>query len=250
MTSPPDTTDDHDTEQLLVGVPWELFLQWFASVWKQGQHVAIVGPTGCGKTTCAVGLTRLRKWVLALDAKGGDDTLAGSGYTPVADWPPPRRIVKDISEGRPARLVVGFTPKTLKDRPKLRDFLARVLDGAWLDGGWTLEIDELQIMADHKMMGLGASVEEFLIAARNKKVSVLTLFQAPAWVPTASTRQATWIILYPTRDETVIKSLAAKIGRPWQELKAILHALPDHHIVVVGLNPRDPYVLTKPEFVA
>ena len=78
----------------------------------------------------------------------------------------------------------------------------------------------------------------------------MTAFQAPAWVPTASTRQATWIIIFPTRDVTVIKNLAEKIGRDWHDLQDILHDLPDFHCVIAGLNPRDPLVATRPPKVA
>lgn len=236
----------HRDDDFVIGVPWETFIAWYSTVWEQGQHVALVGPTGCGKTTCAIGIGRTRRWVLALDAKGGDSTLAKSGYTRITSWPPPRKIRQDIAEGRPARLVAGFSPKTLADRPRLRLFLRRVLDEAWIDGGWTIQVDELQIMAHGKMMGLSGEIEQFLVAARDKNLSVLNLFQAPAWVPTAATRQAEWIILYPTRDIDVIKALAAKIGRDWHDLAELLHELPDHHIVVSGVNPRDPLVLTKP----
>lgn len=234
----------------MVGVDWLTFRKWFASVWEQGKHVALVGPTGCGKTTAAVGICRGRRWVLALDAKGGDDTLAASGFQPISDWPPPRKVREQIARGEPARLVAGFSPETIRDRIKLRNYLARVLEAAWLDRNWTIEVDELQLMADRKMMALGGLIEEFLVAARTRGCSIVTCFQAPSWVPTASTRQADWIILYPTRDVTVIKSLAEKVGRDWHELQEILHHLPDHHILVCGLNPRDPMVLTKPEKVS
>lgn len=234
-------------EDIVVGVEWPTFLAWFASVWKQGQHVALVGPTGCGKTTAEIGLCGLRRWVLGLDAKGGDDTLALAGWQQVDAWPPSKKIRNDIAEGRPARLVAGFSPETIHDRVRLTEFLQKVMEAAWIDRNWTLGIDELQLMADRKMMGLGPLVEEFLVAARTRGVSVVSCFQAPAWVPTASTRQATWIGLFPTTDTGVIKTLAEKIGRDWHDLEAVLHELPDHHMVMCGQNPKDPMVLTRPE---
>ena len=51
------------------------FLPWFQEAWKPGQHVALIAPTGAGKTTFAAGLLGLRKYVLALDEKGGDLSL-------------------------------------------------------------------------------------------------------------------------------------------------------------------------------
>ena len=46
------------------------FLPWFQTAWQPGQHVALIAPTGAGKTTFAGGLLNLRRYVLALDAKG------------------------------------------------------------------------------------------------------------------------------------------------------------------------------------
>jgi energy-coupling factor transporter ATP-binding protein EcfA2 len=237
------TSDD------VVGVEWPDFLTWFRSVWQQGQHVAIVGPTGCGKTTVAVGITSLRKWVIALDPKGGDKTLKKSGYTPVADWPLPKPIRNDIADGKSARLVMGFKPRTMPEIDKLKALLRDTMEGIWIDGGWTVQADEAQILADRKMMNLGSHMEKMLVAARDKNISMVSLFQAPAWVPTATTRQATFIFIFPTRDVDVIKSLAAKIGRNWRDLEQILHAIPDHYCIVSGLNPREPLILTKPDEV-
>jgi energy-coupling factor transporter ATP-binding protein EcfA2 len=241
------TTSDLDDD--VVGVEWDVFLDWFKTVWHQGQHVSIIGPTGCGKTTAAVGIAKLRRWVIALDPKGGDTTLSDSGFRRVREWPLPKDVLQDVAEGRSARVVQGFMPRKMAEFTVLKELLRDTIEGVWLDGGWTVIVDETQIACDRKMMNLGPQVEKMLVAARDKKLSTITLFQAPAWVPTATTRQATWIIIFPTRDETVIKTLAAKIGRDWHDLKYILHMLPDHHCVIAGLNPRDPLVLTKPEKV-
>src|SRR5258708_36666052 len=76
----------------VVGVSWEVFLEYFADVWEPGQHIALVGPTGEGKTTFAVGILKARKWVMALDPKGEDDTLTASGFIRVTRLPLPRQI--------------------------------------------------------------------------------------------------------------------------------------------------------------
>lgn len=237
-------------DERIIFVPWHIFILWFASVWQQGQHVTLVGHTGCGKTTLAICLERVRNWVVALDAKGGDETLAGSGFTPISSWPPPRKIRRQIGEGRPARMVAGFSPERIEDVEKLKLFLSKVLDALWIDGSWTIQMDELQIFTDPKMMGLRGPYETFMIAARNKKASIVSLFQAPAWVPTASTRQATWIFLYRTRNRTVIKALADIIGWPWQELEIVLKNIPPFHCILCQMDPFEPLILTCPPKVA
>lgn len=230
----------------MVGVPWETFQAWFADVWKPGQHVAMIGPTGQGKTTMALGILGTRKYVLSLDAKGGDSTLSKAGFTRIYDWPPPREVLNDIADGKPARLSVGFELRTMADFAKLKALMAKVLSAAFAEKGWTIHLDELQLLADRKMMNLGPLIEKHLVSSRDKKISIVSLYQAPAWVPTAASRQATWVMLWPTRDEDVIKKCAAISGRKWQELMQAIKLLPKFHVLVIGLDPTAPIVLTTP----
>ena len=68
----------------VIGLPWERFLAYMRDTWKPGQHIAMIGPTGEGKTTFAAGLLSIRKWVMALDPKGEDETLTKSEMHAVA----------------------------------------------------------------------------------------------------------------------------------------------------------------------
>ena len=232
--------------QAAVGVPWDVHLAWFADMWKVGQHKALVGPTDSGKTTYAVPILRLRRFVLAFDPKGGDSRLAASGFTPCPKWPPGGKIREDIAEGRPARLVVGFPCQTLADKKRLRKLQADAMEGAWEEGGWTLYLDEFQVLADRRMMGLDKMAEELLISARDpKRMTIVTSYQAPAWVPTASTRQAQWFAVWKTLDVNIIKALAEKMGRDWREMLRIMRAMPRHHILIGGTDTDAPLVITK-----
>src|SRR5437016_5933255 len=76
-----------DDSALVVGLPWDDFLSYMAWSWKPGQHIAMIGPTGEGKTTFAAGLLNLRNWVLALDPKGEDETLSASGFERITHLP-------------------------------------------------------------------------------------------------------------------------------------------------------------------
>lgn len=71
----------HGDGRAVVGLEWDDFLAYMRDVWEPGQHIAMIGPTGEGKSTFAVGLLSLRKWVLALDPKGEDETLTESGLS-------------------------------------------------------------------------------------------------------------------------------------------------------------------------
>lgn len=233
-----------EVESRVVGVPWEMFLSWLGDTWEPGQHIALVGPTGEGKTTFAVGILNLRKWVLALDPKGEDDTLTASGFVRITSLPLPRRIRNDIAEGRPARLIVGGAARNDAEERALRKLMHDTVAMVRQQGGWTIYADEFQILADMRMFNLGKPIEQLLISARKNRTSVVTAYQAPAWVPRAATRQAWGVVVWPTRDRAMIKSVAESMGRPWRELEAGIDELPPFHVLVIPKSIRAPMVLT------
>lgn len=230
-------------KQVVKGMEWEDFLEYFKGVWKPGQHMALVGPTGMGKTTFAVPVMNLRKYVLALDPKGGDDTLAASGFQRISSWPPPKEVWKDISEGKTAKLIVGAKGASIET---LAVHFQKALEDIYKQGGWTVYIDEFQIAADRRMMNLAKLAERLLVSARFKKVSVVTAYQAPSWVPTASTRQATWIVMWPTRDEDCIKAIGQKSGRDRIQFTHIVKNLPPYHALVIPPNMDEEMIIVNP----
>lgn len=234
----------------VISVEWSIFLRWLEIVWEPGKHFALVGPTGEGKTTFAVGILSLRKWVMALDAKGEDQTLAASGFIRVTKFPLPRAIRNAIAEGKPARLIIGGPTHSESEERYLRQLLARAVSMVRHQGGWTLYADEFQILADLRMFGLGKPIEQGLVSARAKGSSIVTSFQAPAWVPRAATRQAWGVAMWPTRDRAMIKNVAESMGRDWRELEAVVDMLPEFHCVVIPKKLKDPLIITHPPKVA
>ena len=244
-------TDEYEDEEptappMIVGVPWGTFLAWLKDAWAPGTHLAIVGPTGEGKTTFVVGILGLRKWVIALDPKGEDETLAASGFTRITKLPLSARVRDDIASGIPARFIIGGPSRTAAEQAHLRDLMRQGLAMVREQGGWTLYVDEFQIIADMRMFGLGKQVEELLISARRNRTSVITSFQAPAWVPRAATRQAWGTLLLPTRDINMIKAVAESMGRPWQELAAAVNQLPQYHGLFIPKSIHSPMLLVNP----
>ena len=235
---------DELLERRVEAAPWEMFLDWWGDIWEPGQHIALIGPTGQGTSTFAVGILKLRKWVIALDAKGGDDTLAKSGFQPIKAWPPPSKVRDEIAEGKPARLIMTGTTRTRKDMAKLVALMNEAIEGARAEGGWTVYADEFQILADQRMFGLGVPVEQMLISARSAGSSVVTSFQAPAWVPKAGTRQASFVVMLKTADKNMIQTVAEAVGREWHELKDALGELPKYHVLVIPQDIHAPMVLT------
>jgi len=225
---------------------WDDFLKWFDQEWEPGKHLALIGPTGEGKSTFAVGVLALRKWVLALDPKGEDETLSRSGFKRITRWPVDSKTRDQIAEGKPARLIVGGGVRTRAELEKLRQLMHDAVEGVRAEGGWTIYADEFQLLADRRMYGLDKEIEALLIAARSRGTSVVTAFQAPAWVPKAGTRQASFVVMWPTRDRVMIKTVAEAMGRGWHDLADAVDELPPFHVLVIPKRIREPMILTHP----
>lgn len=230
----------------VIGVPFDHFLIWLRSSWTPGKHFALCGPTGEGKSTFAVHALKSRKWVMALDAKGEDDTLEASGFTRITSFPLPRRIRNDISEGLPARLILGGSARNDREERALRSLMAQGVAAVRQQGGWTVYADEFQVLADLRMFGLGKPIEQLLITARKNRTSVMTSFQAAAWVPKAATRQAAFIALWPTRDRAMIKAIAEAAGRPWREVEEAVDVLPQYYVIIIPSNIHSPMMIVHP----
>jgi hypothetical protein len=234
----------------VIGLPWDTFLRYMRDTWKPGQHIAMIGPTGEGKSTFAGGLLSLRKWVMALDPKGEDETLTATGYervrtVPTANrgpawrvkhWQSARqwdRIEKAIAEGKPARVIVGGPARTDAQDAANQALMRRSFTYAREAGGWTVYVDEFELISSQRQFNLGRNVERMLISARRDGTSVVTSFQAAAWVSKHATRQARFAVIWPTGDRRMIQNVAESMGRDWKQLATAVDELPKWHVLVI-----------------
>jgi hypothetical protein len=221
--------------------------------WQPGEHIGIVAPTGIGKSTFATSLVLTRKYVLIPDAKGGDDTLSRTGFPRLTSWDKrkvKRQIDKNDEDGKPSRFVLGIVCRTRADRERNRALLDKALPECWEMGGWTVYVPDLQLVTDRRFYGLGDHVEEMLIAARNKKISVVTDWQRPANVPRAAGDQTRFLAVGYTRDRDVIDRLAEMLGRTGAEIRGAIKGLGGagkYHWLVSSPDPFDPLIVTRSE---
>jgi len=145
-------------------------------------------------------INECRRYALALDPKGEDETLEGSGWVRVRELPKQgiqaawdrvrdksdqrtwRQIYERIEAGGDARVIVGGGSRTDAEDEALRNLMRDAITFSRHSGGWTLFVDEFELLSSQRMMRLGSMIERMLITARRDKTSVVTTFQAPAWV--------------------------------------------------------------------
>lgn len=230
---------------------WRKFLRWWHTVFEPGQHVAVIAPTGAGKTTMVGGILPLRRFVLCFDPKGGDHTLAATGFPRLHKWPPPKRAYEDMERGIPYRRILGPANPRHDEAAKISDNFGRALDSIYDEKNWTVFLPDLQLLTDRDLGGNHAGkIKRQLIAARDRRVSVITDFQSPSWVPRAAYQQSTWAAVSYTRDRDTIDRLAEILGRPKPEIQGAMAGIPTHGWLIVGRNPREPFRVTRPDPLA
>src|SRR5260370_22777886 len=121
--------------------------------WQPGQHFALLAKTREGKSNFAIWtLGNCRTSVLAADPKGGDETLARSGWPRLTGVPPRGRLPRELDEarqdGRPVRVIVGLADtRTAKADAANRLLMGEAIEYARQAGGYAVYVDEHQIMS-------------------------------------------------------------------------------------------------------
>ena len=152
-------------------MPWHQFKPWFAKEWQPGDHVAIVGMTGSGKTTFARQILKLRGYTVVFATKAKDDSLykplERMGFVIRDEWDP------GAWEETGERYVI-FRPMRPGERPT-RDVLERQAESfreALLDvfvvGGWCCYFDEVRYLADD--LGLARELNVLWLQGRSLNI--------------------------------------------------------------------------------
>ena len=202
-------------------LPWDDFQAMFYESYQQGEHVAIVGPTGGGKTTIGLSLCRLigaRKAkdrrparVTVLCYKPRDDTMRQ--ILPEKEWPIIKKWPPAYGEEHCIVWVRGG--KTAEQRRQLQTRVFRpLLDQMYNEGGQAVYIPEAAHFERKPPDGLGMSgmMTEFWSSARSNKLAVISDTQRPRWVTRSMWTEPSWLIITMPEDEDDLKEVAKLSG--------------------------------------
>jgi hypothetical protein len=190
-------------------VEWDAFLTDMRNLnghpWLQGQHVALIGKTGCGKTTLANALLPLRGNVVVIATKPKSKSLekfgADNGYHRIESWDPKANPLE-----HPKRIlwppVSNFAHVT-----RQRYAIGMAFNDIYGVGKWCIYVDELRFITD--TLKLNDAVELFLQQGRELGISFIGGMQRPKFVPLLVYSQSTHLFFWQEKDINNLERISA-----------------------------------------
>jgi hypothetical protein len=228
-------------------------LNWYDFInnlqWKQGEHIAIIGPTGCGKTTLMHSLFFKREWNLLLAYKPDDDIyheFLEEGWQRARKWPPPRSN-KDIGQN----VLLWPRVKTVADLDKKAPVFEKCLQSVFTDGGWTVGLDDLYYIA--KVMRHQKLIETLNYNVRSVKVSLIAGIQRPAWIPRSCWDQSSHAFLAKMSDTKDVNEIHGLSNISTRDLTVWLKNLRPHEWLYLPVSQSvsgEPAIVMCPPAIA
>lgn len=209
-------------------LPWEFFLKKVFR-WEQGEHVAAIGPTGSGKTTLALNLLAMRKYVVALGTKPLDETLdsliTDAHFVRYEEW-------TNVEVSRYPRRIIWPDARALHSAKAQRREFQTALDHIYRQGRWTVYIDELWFIIHHLRMEL--EVRTYLQQARSLGISLFVATQRPAFVPLEIYDQSTHLFFWRDNDERNLSRISGISWRNAGDIRHLIAELERHQVLYIN----------------
>lgn len=208
-------------------IPWDEFLAGKFR-WVQGEHVALIGPTGQGKTTLLTQLLPLHPFVTVFATKPRDESmqrLIRTGYYPIKRWESldPLKI--------PRRVLWPDATSIDSDRTQAEVF-HEAFAKIYREGGWTVAIDELWFIINK--LKLAEDVKTYLLQARALGISLLVATQRPAWVPLEVYDQSTHLFFWRDNDENNLRRLSGISFRSADLIRSVVADLERFQVLYIN----------------
>lgn len=158
-------------------------------VWAQGEHLTVMGPTGCGKTWICRDVVNLRKYVVVFCAKSKDKTiLRYEGYKILDEWRD--RYYRD------QHVILWPRNRTLDEaKENVRPRIKEALDSIYVEGGWTAQLDDLNYLCNE--LGLKRDIQTMYGQVRANDTSLVGCGQSPFGIVQYALNQAShWLMFH------------------------------------------------------
>lgn len=211
-------------------VKFDIYKRWRPT---NSPHHSIISLTGGGKSYLATrGLLPMRGWrrTLIIDNKGDDETLrdVGRNIRQVPKHDPWFRRKKEPDS-------LWYHLKVSEDWTKARDQVRDALATCYKQGNWTIFVDECRYLTDPRVPSLNLRnyVEQIWLRGRSRGVEMVSMTQAPRWVPSSFYDQPSFVWIGRINDERAHQRLREIGGLKRQHL-GIIQQLQRREFLVVG----------------
>lgn len=180
-----------------------------ARPWLQGEHVAIVGDTGSGKSYLESKLIRARGYIIVLKTKPDDDD--GTKFRGF-------RKVRTLSGIRPTHDWYLLEPKTEPPGAE-RAELQAALSLGYKEEGWTLCADELYYLS---LLKLDYDINKVLTQGRSKHVTFVGCAQRQQWISRFFLSQSTHCFFFRCEGRDIVdlaRATSPRIAPLFEQLR-------------------------------
>ena len=253
MATAPSSTSP-STEPVPAGAPfvaWDHLYGYLKQHFEQGDHVAVLGPTGSGKTHIALEVAELRSYVILIACKPKDPLIVDAmkrGYwliptdrleVPYVDGKPYHSKViywPRLSEKQRSRLPHSMLLETEREmqKPRVKGALGYVRH----NGHWAVLLDEGTYVC--RDLGLQRDIDSALFQFRTLNSSIIILAQRPSWVGRYALSSPTHLFLFNTNDRDDRKALGDISGVDTALVRDIVGGLDfqKHHFLYIDTRNR------------